>query len=93
MLFVPVVVVPDWITPEFAYVSSICTYPDVDIVGAHSSMGSSESRAYLDYWHVGTDKAKYAQGDMSKLLTYLGYPVTLAPSGVENVALSPFPLS
>ena len=65
---------------------------DADIVGAHSSMGSNESQAYLDYWHIGTDKAKYAQGDMSKLLTYLGYPVTLAPSGVENVALSPFPL-
>ena len=65
---------------------------DTDIVGAHSSMGSNESQAYLDYWHVGTDKAKYAQGDMSKLLTYLGYPVTLAPSGVDNVALSPFPL-
>ena len=65
---------------------------DTDIVGAHSSMGSNESQAYLDYWHVGTDKAKYAQGDMSKLLTYLGYPVTIAPSGVENVALSPFPL-
>ncbi len=65
---------------------------DVDIAGAHSTMGSKESQAYLDYWHVGTDKAKYAQGDMSKLLTYLGYPVTLAPSGVENVALSPFPL-
>lgn len=65
---------------------------DADIVGAHSSMGSNESQAYLDYWHTGTDKAKHAQGDMSKLLTYLGYPVTLAPSGVENVALSPFPL-
>ena len=65
---------------------------DTDIVGAHSSMGSSESQAYLDYWHVGTNKAKYAQGDMSKLLTYLGYPVTLAPSGVKDVALSPFPL-
>lgn len=65
---------------------------DADIVGAHSSMGSKESQAYLDYWHIGSDKAKYAQGDMSKLLTYLGYPVTLAPSGVENVALSPFPL-
>lgn len=65
---------------------------DVDIAGAHSTMGSKESQAYLDYWHAGTDKAKYAQGDMSKLLTYLGYPVTLAPSGVENVALSPFPL-
>lgn len=65
---------------------------DTDIVGAHSSMGSDESRAYLDYWHVGADKAKYAQGDMSKLLTYLGYPVTLAPTGAEDVALSPFPL-
>lgn len=65
---------------------------DVDIVGAYSSMGSNESKAYLDYWHVGTDKAKYAQGDMSKLLVYLGYPVSLAPTGVSNVALNPFPL-
>ena len=29
---------------------------------------------------------------MAKLLTYLGYPVTLAPTGVESVALNPFPL-
>ena len=65
---------------------------DVDIVGAHTTMGSNEAQAYLDYWHVGTDKAKYAQGDMLKLLTYLGYPVTTAPAGVEKVALSPFPL-
>lgn len=67
-------------------------FTDVDIVGAFSSMGSAESSAYLDYWHNGTDKAKWAQGDMSKLLTYLGYPVTLAPSGVSNIALNPFPL-
>ena len=65
---------------------------DKDIVGAYSSMGSSESQAYLDYWHIGTDKAKYAQGDMAKLLSYLGYPVTLAPTGVSNLALNPFPL-
>ena len=67
-------------------------FTDSDIVGAYSSMGSSESQAYLDYWHVGTDKAKYAQGDMAKLLTYLGYPTSLAPAGVKNLALNPFPL-
>lgn len=65
---------------------------DRDIVGAYSTMGSKESQAYLDYWHTSSDKAKWAQGDMSKLLTYLGYPITLAPSGVESVALNPFPL-
>lgn len=63
-----------------------------DIVGALSSMGTDEARAYLDYWHKGTDKAKWAQSDMSKLLTYLGYPITLTSSGVKDVALSPFPL-
>ena len=67
-------------------------FTDRDIVGAYSTMGSKEAQAYLDYWHTGSDKAKYAQGDMSKLLTYLGYPVTLAPTGVESVALNPFPL-
>lgn len=67
-------------------------FTDKDIVGAFSSMGSNESQAYLDYWHTGSDKAKWAQGDMAKLLTYLGYPVSLAPTGVSNVALSPFPL-
>jgi hypothetical protein len=67
-------------------------FTDTDIVGAYSSMGSKESQAYLDYWHTGTDKAKYAQGDMAKLLVYLGYPVTLAPKGVSDVALNPFPL-
>lgn len=67
-------------------------FTDRDIVGAHSTMGSKEAQAYLDYWHTGSDKAKYAQGDMSKLLTYLGYPVTLAPTGVSDVALNPFPL-
>ena len=67
-------------------------FTDRDIVGAHSTMGSKEAQAYLDYWHTGSDKAKYAQGDMSKLLTYLGYPITLAPTGVESVALNPFPL-
>lgn len=67
-------------------------FTDRDIVGAFSSMGTSESQAYLDYWHIGTDKAKYAQGDMAKLLSYLGYPITLAPNGVSNLALNPFPL-
>jgi hypothetical protein len=67
-------------------------FTDRDIVGAYSMMGSKESQAYLDYWHSGTDKADWAQGDMAKLLTYLGYPVTLAPTGVESVALNPFPL-
>lgn len=67
-------------------------FTDVDIVGAYSSMESKESQAYLDYWHVGQDKAKYAQGDMAKLLIYLGYPVTLAPNGVKEIALNPFPL-
>lgn len=63
-----------------------------DLVGAFSSMGTDEARAYLDYWRKGTDKAKWAQSDMSKLLTYLGYPITLAPSGVKDIALNPFPL-
>jgi hypothetical protein len=67
-------------------------FTDKDIVGAFSTMGTKESQAYLDYWHSGADKADWAQGDMAKLLTYLGYPVTLAPNGVESVALNPFPL-
>jgi hypothetical protein len=67
-------------------------FTDRDIVGAYSTMGSKEAQAYLDYWHTGTDKAGWAQGDMAKLLTYLGYPVTLAPTGVSSVALNPFPL-
>lgn len=67
-------------------------FTDRDIVGAYSTMGSKESQAYLDYWHTGSDKAGWAQGDMAKLLTYLGYPITLAPTGVESVALNPFPL-
>lgn len=67
-------------------------FTDRDIVGAFSTMGSKESQAYLDYWHTGSDKADWAQGDMAKLLTYLGYPITLAPTGVESVALNPFPL-
>lgn len=67
-------------------------FTDADIVGALSSMGANESRAYLDYWRTGSDKAKWAEGDMTKLLTYLGYPVTLAPTGVKSVALNPFPL-
>ena len=67
-------------------------FTDRDIVGAYSTMGSKEAQAYLDYWHTGSDKAKYAQGDMSKLLTYLGYPITLAPTGASDVALNPFPL-
>lgn len=67
-------------------------FTDRDIVGAYSTMGSKEAQAYLDYWHTGTDKADWAQGDMAKLLTYLGYPITLAPTGVSSVALNPFPL-
>lgn len=67
-------------------------FTDRDIVGAYSTMGSKEAQAYLDYWRTGSDNAKYAQGDMSKLLTYLGYPITLAPTGVSDVALNPFPL-
>lgn len=67
-------------------------FTDRDLVGAYSTMGSKETQAYLDYWHTGSDKAKYAQGGMSKLLTYLGYPITLAPTGVSEVALNPFPL-
>ena len=67
-------------------------FTDGDIVGALSSMGGQEAQAYLDYWRTGTDKAKWAQGDMSKLLKYLGYPTTLAPAGVKNLALNPFPL-
>jgi hypothetical protein len=63
-----------------------------DIVGALSSMDTDESRAYLDYSYKGSDKAKWAKSDMWKLLTYLGYPITLTPSGVEDIALSPFPL-
>lgn len=67
-------------------------FTDRDIVGAYSTMGTKEAQAYLDYWHTGTDKADWAQGDMAKLLTYLGYPITLAPTGVSSVALNPFPL-
>ena len=70
-----------------------CPYfTDADIVGALSSMGTKEALAYLDYWHEGSDKAKWAESDMSKLLSYLGYPTSLAPSGASNVALNPFPL-
>lgn len=67
-------------------------FTDTDIVGAYSSMGSSEDTAYLDYWHHGSDKAKWAQGDMLKLLMYLGYPVSLGPTGAGDIALDPFPL-
>lgn len=67
-------------------------FTDADIVGAYTSMGNGESQAYLDYWHKDSNKAKWAQGDMEKLLRYLGYPLTLAPTGVENIALNPFPL-
>lgn len=67
-------------------------FTDADIVGALISMGNKEAQAYLDYWHSGSDKAKWAESDMSKLLTYLGYPVSLSPTGVSNVAFSPFPL-
>lgn len=67
-------------------------FTDSDIVGALTSMGTKEAQAYLDYWHQGSDKAKWAESDMTKLLTYLGYPVSLSPTGVSNVAFSPFPL-
>lgn len=67
-------------------------FTDGDLVGALASMGSKESQAYLDYWHAGSDKARWAEGDMTKLLTYLGYPTSLAPTGVKEVALNPFPL-
>lgn len=67
-------------------------FTDGDITTALVSMLTKESLAYLDYWRVGSDKAKWAQSDMSKLLTYLGYPVSAAPTGVSNVAFSPFPL-
>lgn len=67
-------------------------FTDRDIVGAYSSMGSSEAQAYLDYWLTGSNKAPWAQGDMAKLLTYLGYPISLSPNGVSDVALNPFPL-
>lgn len=67
-------------------------FTDADIASAKISMAGKESQAYLDYWREGSDKAKFATGDMVKLLTYLGYPTTLAPTGVSNVALNPFPL-
>lgn len=67
-------------------------FTDSDIVNALVSMGGKESQAYLDYWRSGSNKASWAEGDMSKLLTYLGYPVTLSPTGVSNIALNPFPL-
>lgn len=67
-------------------------FTENDLVSALISMGSKESLAYLDYWHIGSDKAKWAESDMTKLLAYLGYPTTVAPQGVENVALNPFPL-
>ena len=63
-----------------------------DIVGALTSMKTGESQAYLDYWNTGSNKAEWAHGDMFKLLTYLGYPITLTPTGVKDIALSPFPL-
>jgi hypothetical protein len=67
-------------------------FTDGDVTSALVSMLTKESLAYLDYWHEGSDKAKWAQSDMSKLLTYLGYPITAAPTGVSNLALNPFPL-
>lgn len=67
-------------------------FTDSDIASAVISMAGTEALAYLDYWREGSDKAKFAAGDMVKLLTYLGYPTTLAPTGVSNVALNPFPL-
>lgn len=67
-------------------------FTDGDIVSALLSMRGKESQAYLDYWHVGSDKAKWAEGDMAKLLLYLGYPITAAPTGVKELAFNPFPL-
>lgn len=67
-------------------------FTDGDITAAAISMGTNESLAYLDYWHVGSDKAKWAETDMKKLLAYLGYPTSVAPSGLVNLALNPFPL-
>jgi hypothetical protein len=67
-------------------------FTDADIVGALDEMGKKESQAYLDYWHVGSDKASWAESDMTKLLSYLGYPTSLSPTGVSKVALNPFPL-
>lgn len=67
-------------------------FTDGDIVSALTSMGKNESQAYLDYWNKNSNKALWAESDMSKLLTYLGYPTSLAPSGVKEVALNPFPL-
>ena len=67
-------------------------FTDGDVASALVSTLTKESLAYLDYWHEGSDKAKWAQSDMSKLLTYLGYPTSAAPTGVSNVALNPFPL-
>jgi hypothetical protein len=56
-------------------------FTDADIVGALDEMGKKESQAYLDYWHVGSDKASWAESDMTKLLSYLGYPTSLSPTG------------
>lgn len=67
-------------------------FTDSDITSAITSMRDKEAQAYLDYWHVGSDKAKWAEGDMVKLLSYLGYPTSVAPVGVKNLALNPFPL-
>lgn len=67
-------------------------FTDADLASAVVSMTGKESQAYLDYWREGSDKAKFAASDMIKLLTYLGYPTALAPTGVSSVALNPFPL-
>lgn len=67
-------------------------FTDADVASAVVSMAGKENLAYLDYWRAGSDNAKFATGDMVKVLTYLGYPTTLAPTGVSKVALNPFPL-
>lgn len=67
-------------------------FTDTDIVSALDSMRRNESQAYLDYWRSGSNKASWAESDMTKLLTYLGYPTSLSPTGVSDVALNPFPL-
>lgn len=67
-------------------------FTDTDIVSALASMRENESQAYLDYWRSGSNKASWAGSDMTKLLTYLGYPTSLSPTGVSDVALNPFPL-
>ena len=67
-------------------------FTDADIVGALTSMGKNEAQAYLDYWNQNSNKADLAENDMSKLLAYLGYPTAVAPIGIKDIALNPFPL-